>query len=88
MTLMTKTRPVIAHPLQAARLALEAIRAMARSFAARQKVRQLSDMPDYILTDMGLKRDDISHALAAGWREDATYRLALIAARRRRGLCD
>lgn len=88
MTIMTKTRPVIAHPLQAAHLALAAMHAIARSFAARRKVRQLSDMPDYILSDLGLKRDDISHALAAGWREDPSYRLALAAARRRRGLCD
>ena len=88
MTIVTKNRSVIAHPLQAAQLALVAVRAIFRSYATRRQVRQLSELPDYMLTDIGLRRDDISNALAAGWREDPTYRLALVAARRRRGLCD
>ena len=88
MTIMTKNRPVIAPPLQAVRLAIAAVAAIGRSLATRRQVRQMSDLPDYILTDIGLKRDDISTALSVGWREDATYRLALVAAQRRRGLCD
>ena len=88
MTIMTKNRPVIAHPLQTVRLAFAAVTAVWNSFATRRQVRQMSEMPDYILTDIGIRRDDISNALTAGWREDPTYRLALAAAKRRRGLCD
>ena len=88
MTIVTKSRPVLAHPREVAHLVFAAGQAIARFMMTRRQVRQMSEMPDYILTDIGLKRDDISSALSAGWREDPTYRLALIAAKRRRGLAD
>jgi uncharacterized protein YjiS (DUF1127 family) len=74
--------------LQAARAAYGAAGAIVRTMGNRRAARQLSDLPDYLLTDMGIRRDDVSEALQAHWREDPTYRLAMKAARRRRGLCD
>ncbi|UIJ71301.1 DUF1127 domain-containing protein [Aurantimonas sp. HBX-1] len=62
--------------------------AIVRTMANRRAARRLSEMPDYLLTDLGLRRDDVSEALHADWHQDPTYRLAMTAARRRRGLCD
>lgn len=63
-----------------------ALAALFHAWRNRRYAYHLSEMPDYILTDLGLKRDDVSQALHCDWREDATYRLAVTAARRRRGL--
>lgn len=62
--------------------------AIVRTMANRRAARRLSEMPDYLLTDLGIRRDDVSEALHADWHQDPTYRLAMTAARRRRGLCD
>lgn len=61
------------------------LRSVATMLGNRRAARQLSDMPDYLLTDLGLKRDDVHAALGRDWREDPTFQLALLAARRRRG---
>ncbi|BDA82772.1 hypothetical protein Sa4125_03140 [Aureimonas sp. SA4125] len=60
--------------------------AMFRSFRNRRSARRLADMPDYLLNDIGLRRDDVHEALNRGWREDPTFQLAIKASRRRRGL--
>lgn len=57
--------------------------AMARTLANRRAAHRIADMPDYLLTDIGLKRDDVHDALNRRWRDDPTYRLALAASRRR-----
>ena len=73
---------------QAGKTVFGAASAIVRTMGNRRAARQLSEMPDYLLTDMGIRRDDVSEALHADWREDPTYRLAIAAARRRRGLGD
>ncbi|MBC8130133.1 MAG: DUF1127 domain-containing protein [Rhizobiaceae bacterium] len=60
--------------------------AMIRMLRNRRAAHRLADMPDYLLSDVGLRRDDVHDALTAGWREDPTFQLALKAARRRRCL--
>ncbi|GGD97418.1 hypothetical protein GCM10011390_15290 [Aureimonas endophytica] len=67
------------------RLAAAALGAMVRTFRNRRAADRVADLPDYLLTDIGLKRDDVHEALSLHWREDPTFRLALRAAERRRG---
>lgn len=85
MTIISKPRlgTPLAHPLQAIRLSLVAARAIVKTMANRRKARALGEMPDYMLKDIGLRRDDIYEALQGDWRADPTYRLAIAAARRR-----
>lgn len=66
-------------------VAFAAVGAMARSFNNRRAAHRIADLPDHLLTDIGLRRDDVHVALSAHWREDPTYQLALRAAGRRRG---
>jgi uncharacterized protein YjiS (DUF1127 family) len=66
-------------------IAFAAVGAIGRAFAHRRAARHVADLPDYLLTDIGLKRDDVHEALSADWHDDPTYRLALKAAGRRRG---
>lgn len=70
------------------RVLATAARAIVKTALNRRRVHQLADMPDYVLNDIGIRRDDISVALGASWREDPSYKLALIAAHRRRGTLD
>ena len=74
--------------VQAGKAIFSAASAIVRTMGNRRAARQLSELPDYLLTDMGIRRDDVSEALQVHWSEDPTYRLAVKAARRRRGLCD
>lgn len=60
-----------------------AVRAMIRAIANRRAALRVADLPDELLSDIGLRRDDVHAALQTGWRNDPTYRLA-VAARRRR----
>lgn len=60
--------------------------AMLRTARNRRAAYRLSELPDYLLSDVGLRRDDVHDALSRGWREDPTFQLAVKAARRRRGL--
>ncbi|MEF2553629.1 DUF1127 domain-containing protein [Aurantimonas sp. A2-1-M11] len=87
MAITTKTRlsPTLAHPTQTAKLLLVAGRAIVKTMLNRRKVRAMSEMSDYMLKDIGLRRDDIYDALRADWREDPSWRLAVKAAQRRRG---
>ena len=62
------------------RVLATAARAIVKTALNRRRVHQLADMPDYVLNDIGIRRDDISLALGASWREDPSYKLALIAA--------
>ena len=71
-----------------ARILATATRAIVKTFVNRRRVQRLADLPDYMLKDIGLRHDDISLALGANWREDPSYKLALIAARRRRSALD
>ena len=59
------------------------IAAMVRTLANRRAAHRIADMPDYLLTDIGLRRDDVHDALNRSWRDDPTYRLAVAASRRR-----
>ncbi|MBO0661148.1 DUF1127 domain-containing protein [Jiella sp. MQZ9-1] len=61
-----------------------AVRAIVKTMINRHRVKSLADMPDYVLKDIGLRRDDIATSLVSDWREDPSYKLALLAARRRR----
>ncbi|WP_152045304.1 DUF1127 domain-containing protein [Aureimonas psammosilenae] len=70
--------------LPSVHVAFAAVAAMARSFRNHRAARHVGDLPDYLLTDIGLKRDDVSEALSANWRDDPTFRLAMRAAERRR----
>lgn len=85
MTIISKPRlgTPLAHPLQAIRFALVAARAIVKSMINRRKARALTELPDFMLKDIGIRRGDIDDALRGDWREDPTYRLALTAAQRR-----
>ncbi|WP_167591767.1 DUF1127 domain-containing protein [Jiella endophytica] len=65
-----------------------AARAIVTTMINRRRVQALADLPDYMLKDIGIRHDDIATALGADWREDASYKLALIAAHRRRGVLE
>ena len=68
------------------RIVLTGTLAVMRAIRNRRAAYQLSELPDHLLTDVGLRRDDVHDALNRGWREDPTFQLALKASRRRRGL--
>ena len=63
---------------------LSALRAIVRTFLNRRAAYRVSELPDYLLTDIGLKRDDVHEAMHADWREDPTCKMAMAAGRRRR----
>ncbi|MBB3936798.1 DUF1127 domain-containing protein [Aureimonas phyllosphaerae] len=86
MTLATKTpRSSVMDMLAPTKgaLAFPAFRAIVRTLLNRRAAYRVSELPDYLLKDIGLKRDDVHEALHADWREDPTFKLALAAARRR-----
>jgi uncharacterized protein YjiS (DUF1127 family) len=84
MTLATKTSATrILDFLAPTGAVLPALRAIVRTFINRRAAYRVSELPDYLLNDIGLKRDDVHEALNAHWRDDATYRMALSASRRR-----
>ncbi|SJZ97117.1 DUF1127 domain-containing protein [Consotaella salsifontis] len=58
--------------------------AIVRAVINRRQAQRIGELPDHLLTDIGLKRDDVYEALNQDWREDPTYRLALTASQRRR----
>ncbi|GGD06374.1 DUF1127 domain-containing protein [Aureimonas glaciei] len=60
--------------------------AMLRGLRNRRAAYRLAELPDYLLNDIGLRRDDVHEALNRGWQEDPTFQLAIKASRRRRGL--
>ncbi|WP_182086690.1 DUF1127 domain-containing protein [Aureimonas sp. ME7] len=64
--------------------AIPALRAIVRTLLNRRAAYRVSELPDHLLKDIGLKRDDVHEALHADWREDPTFKMALAAARRRR----
>jgi uncharacterized protein YjiS (DUF1127 family) len=57
--------------------------AMVRTLVNRRAAYRVSELPDYLLTDIGLKRDDVHAAMNADWREDPTLRMAISAQKRR-----
>ncbi len=65
-------------------LAVQSVLMLVRSVMNRRAVYQLDEMPDYLLKDVGLTRDDVHSALAADWREDPSVAVSVAAARRRR----
>ena len=75
-------RPTLRIPSPA--LLLAGASALARTILHRRAARRLADLPDYLLTDIGLKRDDVHEALSRDWREDPTFQLAMTAAKSRR----
>ena len=84
MAIITKssTTGFTARFLEGAVLAFAAVRAYGKAYINRRSARRLSELPDYLLKDMGLKRDDIHAALSQDWRSDPTYELAYRAGRR------
>ncbi|MCQ0987863.1 DUF1127 domain-containing protein [Jiella marina] len=80
----TATRSPAARLIAGMRVFAYAARAIVKTMINRRYVKSLADMPDYLLKDIGIRRDDIWTALNADWREDPTYKLAVTAARRRR----
>jgi uncharacterized protein YjiS (DUF1127 family) len=85
MTLATKTPGFRATEMLSPThgLVFPALRAIVRTLLNRRAAYRVSELPDYLLKDIGLKRDDVHEALHADWREDPTFKLALAAARRR-----
>ncbi|WAP70397.1 DUF1127 domain-containing protein [Jiella pelagia] len=81
----TTTHSAAGRLVAGTRVFATAARAIVKTMINRRQVHRLADMPDYVLKDIGIRRDDISVALGAEWREDPSYKLALIAAQRRRG---
>ena len=77
----TRTTETLAPTLGAG---ISALRAIVRTFLNRRAAYRVSELPDYLLTDIGLKRDDVHDAMHADWREDPTFKMAMAAARRRR----
>lgn len=69
--------------LERASLGAAAVLAMARSLRNRRHALQVADLPDHLLADMGLRRDDVHAALSSDWRTDPTYVLARVARERR-----
>ena len=87
MTLASKTPTSFTETLvPQVRLAVLALRAMVKTFRNRRAAYRVSELPDYLLSDIGLKRDDVHEAINAHWREDPTYRMAVTARMRRRSL--
>ncbi|MBP0615469.1 DUF1127 domain-containing protein [Jiella mangrovi] len=85
---LTPTRSAAIRMAAGSRVLASAARAIVKTMINRRRVHRLADMPDYVLQDIGIRRDDIAVALGADWREDASYKLALIAARRRRDVLE
>ncbi|MEX6508911.1 DUF1127 domain-containing protein [Jiella sp. M17.18] len=88
ITARPRTPVALAGPLSNLRILAEAARAIVKAMLHRRQVKRLADMPDYLLKDVGIRRDDIYEALHTDWQEDPSYRLALSAARRRCGFMD
>ena len=65
---------------------IASVAAMFRSFSNRRAAHRLAELPDYLLSDIGVRRDEVHEALNRGWQEDPTFQLAIKASRRRRGL--
>jgi uncharacterized protein YjiS (DUF1127 family) len=86
MTLFTRQTPTrrLIINLPSPAILLAGAGAMLRTAMNRRAARRVSELPDYLLTDIGLKRDDVHDALQQGWRTDPTFQLAMTAAKRRR----
>jgi uncharacterized protein YjiS (DUF1127 family) len=87
MTLTTRIPSVPrSEPLAAgmAGLAAQSVLMLVRAVTNRRAVHRLDEMPDYLLKDVGLTRDDVHSALASDWREDPSVAVSVAAARRRR----
>jgi uncharacterized protein YjiS (DUF1127 family) len=83
MTLTLPTTPdVCERPVGRLNRYALAIGAFLRAMRNRRAVLHIADLPDNLLADLGLRRDDVHEALATSWREDPTYRLANCARRR------
>ncbi|KQT87942.1 DUF1127 domain-containing protein [Aurantimonas sp. Leaf443] len=81
---------IVARPTRTTRFlpltlrpAIAALRAIVKALINRRAAMRVSEMPDRMLKDIGLRRDDIHDALHADWRDDPTFRLAIAAARAR-----
>ncbi|MCB8838013.1 DUF1127 domain-containing protein [Aurantimonas sp. VKM B-3413] len=88
ITARTRTPTLTKAPLTNVRVFVEAARAIVKTIVNRRQAKLLAEMPDYLLKDVGIRRDDIHNALQTVWHEDPTYRLAVSAARRRCGFLD
>ena len=73
-----------ARNLPSLRLAIAAGGALWRALRNRRAALHVADLSDEMLSDIGLRRDDVHVALNASWREDPTYQMAILAHRRRR----
>jgi uncharacterized protein YjiS (DUF1127 family) len=80
------SRPSLRTHIPSPSILLAGAIAIARMIRNRRAAQHVSELPDYLLSDVGLKRDDVHEALNRGWREDPTFQLAMKASRRRRGL--
>lgn len=85
MTLVVKTPPTASTSalVTLAKLRFAALRAIARTFLNRRAAYRVAELPDHLLSDIGLKRDDVHEAMNADWREDPTFRMAMLAHRGR-----
>lgn len=85
LTLPRRSTGTKSRPLKQLTLFATAILAMVRTLKNRRAALHLADLPDHLLHDVGLKRDDVHAALQTTWRTDPTYLLALCASERRCG---
>ena len=86
MTLFSRTPHRVGTIVPSPRVLLTAFLAIMRTLRNRRSAHQIAEMPDYLLSDLGLRRDEVHEALNRGWREDPTFQLAIKASRRRRSL--
>ena len=80
------SRPLLRTHIPSPSILIAGAVAIVRMIHNRRAAQHVSELPDYLLSDVGLKRDDVHEALNRGWREDPTFQLAMKASRRRRGL--
>lgn len=73
----------VRRALPSLNVAIAAGGALFRALRNRRAALHVADLSDEMLSDIGLRRDDVHIALNTSWREDPTYRMAVLARRHR-----
>jgi uncharacterized protein YjiS (DUF1127 family) len=86
MTIFTRQTPErrLTFHVPSPSILLAGASAIVRTALNRRAAMRVAELPDYLLSDIGLKRDDVHEALQQNWRTDPTFQLAMTAAKRRR----
>ncbi|KAB0675812.1 DUF1127 domain-containing protein [Aureimonas leprariae] len=85
MSMFSRSGDAPSFGLPSLSVAVAAVGAIGRTIAHRRAALRVAELPDYLLTDIGIKRDDVHEALSSDWHDDPTYRLAVKAAEHRQG---